>query len=95
MEITSQTIARLAELSRLCPSAAESELLAKSLGEMIQYIDQIRSLDLTGVAPMMRVDETIKELRPDEVRPGLTTEQAFANAPAQNMGHFSIPKTVH
>jgi aspartyl-tRNA(Asn)/glutamyl-tRNA(Gln) amidotransferase subunit C len=32
--------------------------------------------------------------RPDEVRPGLTNEEALRNAPAKSNGLFMVPKIV-
>jgi len=94
MEIQKDTLLRLAQLARLNPDEAEQSSLAKSLGDLVQYIDQIRGLDLSNVEPMMHVTDTAKPLRPDVVQPGLSTEEAFVNAPVENLGHFSIPKTI-
>jgi aspartyl-tRNA(Asn)/glutamyl-tRNA(Gln) amidotransferase subunit C len=94
MTVEKAQIERLAKLSRLELSEEEKVKLQTSLSDMVGYMEKLKSLDLSAVEPMMRVDESVKPLRPDVPRESLSTEEVFRNAPKENQGHFSIPKTV-
>lgn len=94
MSINKQQIRELAELCCLEFSDEEIDEFGESLNEIVDYMAKLKELDLSGVEPMTRVDESQRPLRPDEVGKGLPKEQTFKNAPAVKIGHFSVPKTV-
>ena len=94
MAITKEQIQGLAKLSRLEFSEEEQEDLIGDLNEIVNYMEKLKELDLENVEPMMRVDESLRPMREDDPKSGLTKEQAFQNAPSINLDHFSIPKTV-
>ena len=94
MSISREEILKLAHLARLELQEGEIEKIKGSLEEMVDYMDQLKQLDLKEVEPMMRVEADEKAWREDQVRPGLSREQAFKNAPSIKLDHFAIPKTV-
>ena len=94
MEVNREQILRMAKLSRLELSEAEVEKMTASLDKLVVYMAMLKQIDLKDVEPMLAVDTSARPLRPDEPRPGLPKDQAFANAPAVNMDHFSIPKVI-
>ena len=84
----------MAKLARLEFSPEELDGMAGSLNQLVEYMDQLKKLDLKNVEPMMAVDTSPRPLREDEVKPGLDKEHAFRNAPEVNLEHFSIPKVI-
>jgi aspartyl-tRNA(Asn)/glutamyl-tRNA(Gln) amidotransferase subunit C len=93
-KITAETVAKLAKLSRLEITAAESPEYVKHLEGMLQYMDVIRKANLQGIEPMTRVEDSQGVQRPDIPHQSLSPEQSFKNAPAVDQGHFSIPKVM-
>lgn len=89
-----EAVLKLAKLSRLELSDAEIEKAGKHLDELINYMDNIRSLDLSGVEPMVSIEQKNNGMRKDEVTPSLSREKAFENAPKVNQNHFTIPKVM-
>jgi aspartyl-tRNA(Asn)/glutamyl-tRNA(Gln) amidotransferase subunit C len=94
MQVDRDTVLRMAKLSRLEITDAEVEKMAGSMSQLVTYLDQLKSLDLKDVEPMLTVDTSARPLRPDEPIPSLSKEDAFRNAPEVNLDHFSIPKVI-
>ena len=84
-------VRKVARLARLHLSDEEARLFAGQLSEILGYMDQLRELDTEGVEPLVNPLALHDVLRDDVPRPGLTTEQALANAPDQTDGHFRVP----
>ena len=51
-------------------------------------------MDVTGVEPTAHAFPLVNIVRPDEVRPSISHEDALRNAPAQANGLFIVPKIV-
>jgi aspartyl-tRNA(Asn)/glutamyl-tRNA(Gln) amidotransferase subunit C len=81
----------VARLARLKLAEDEQERMLRELHAVLGYIEHIEELDLEGVEPTSHVVDLVNALRPDEVRPGLTREQALANAPEVADDGFAVP----
>lgn len=97
MRLTEQEVSYVAALANLDLSEAEAAHMARDLGEILTYVEELGKLDTTGVEPMAQVlydaGETVT-LRADEVRPVLGGAVALANAPLQGVGYFKVPKVI-
>lgn len=89
--ITREDVAYVARLARLRLEEEEQERMTRELSGVLDYVKHIEELDLEGVKPTARVVDLVNVLRPDEVVPGLTTEEALANAPEVADGGFAVP----
>jgi len=87
-------IQKLAKLSRLELTEEGYASVAVHLGKMLDHMESLRALDLSGVEPMTGAEEAATVLRPDVPQPGFTLEQAFRNAPQVENDHFVIPKVI-
>ena len=90
-----QDVKRIAELARLELTADELELFTRQLGDILAYVEQIRSLDTTGVPPTSSVLNRPVD-RPDEPRPSLSRADLLRNAPdaAPEAGLFKVPRVI-
>jgi aspartyl-tRNA(Asn)/glutamyl-tRNA(Gln) amidotransferase subunit C len=90
-----QEVKRIAELARLELTANELELFTRQLGDILTYVEQIRSLDTTGVPPTSSVLNRPVD-RPDEPRPSLSRADLLRNAPdaAPEAGLFKVPRVI-
>jgi aspartyl-tRNA(Asn)/glutamyl-tRNA(Gln) amidotransferase subunit C len=86
-----QYVARLARIS-LTP--AEEEKFGAQLSHVLGYIEKLNQLDVSGIEPTAHAVPMVNVVRPDEVRPALTNEEALRNAPAKANGLFMVPKIV-
>jgi aspartyl-tRNA(Asn)/glutamyl-tRNA(Gln) amidotransferase subunit C len=85
----------IAELARLDLSSDEVELFTRQLASILEFVEQIRALDTTGVAPTSHVMNRPTE-REDVPVPSLDRSAALANAPdaASEAGLFKVPRVM-
>jgi aspartyl-tRNA(Asn)/glutamyl-tRNA(Gln) amidotransferase subunit C len=84
----------VANLARLALTAEEKAKFARQLGDILHYVDKLKQVDVTGVEPMAHAAPVFNVWQEDVVRPGLSTEQALQNAPAQRANMIVVPKVV-
>ncbi len=84
----------LANLSRLALTEVEKEQFARQLGDILQYVEKLGQVDVTGVEPMAHAAPVFNVWQDDVAGPGLTQEQALRNAPAQRGQMIVVPKVV-
>jgi aspartyl-tRNA(Asn)/glutamyl-tRNA(Gln) amidotransferase subunit C len=93
--LTRQDVQRIADLARLELSEAELDLFTRQLGDILTYVEQIRALDTTGVAPTSQVLNRPVD-RADVPAPTLTRPQLLDNAPdaSAEAGLFKVPRVI-
>jgi aspartyl-tRNA(Asn)/glutamyl-tRNA(Gln) amidotransferase subunit C len=87
-------VAHLANLARIELADAE---LDRMLGELTVILDAVATVQLApteGVEPMSHPLPLANVTRPDEVRPGLTAEQALSGAPESEQQRFAVPRIL-
>jgi aspartyl-tRNA(Asn)/glutamyl-tRNA(Gln) amidotransferase subunit C len=91
-------VVHIARLARLKLDESELDRMAGELSSVLEHIDRIRELDLTGVEPTASTaaapdaqGSAVATMRPDEPVPGLTQAQALAAAPEPVDGSFGVP----
>jgi len=65
---------KVAELSRLELSDQEVQMFTSQLGEILKYVEQLQTVDVSGVEPMTHPLEMATPLREDVVRPSPVDE---------------------
>jgi aspartyl-tRNA(Asn)/glutamyl-tRNA(Gln) amidotransferase subunit C len=84
----------VAKLARITLSSGEEEELGRQLGQILDYVAKLNALDVSGVEPMAHGAPRLNVTRPDQPEPGLSQEEALANAPAQGNGLILVPRIV-
>lgn len=87
-------VTKVARLARLKPDAAEQELLAHQLGQILEHFQNIESLDTEGVEPTYHPQELVDTLRQDEVRPSFDQAVFMELTPKHKDGCLMVPRTV-
>lgn len=85
---------RIAELARLDVSAEELATFESQLTPILKHIDTLSALDVDGVEPTAHPTPVFDVLRPDQARPGLSTEAVLQNAPESAQNQIRVPKVV-
>lgn len=93
--LTRQDVQRIAELARLALTDDELDLFTRQLGDILTYVEQIRALDTSGVAPTSQVLNRPVE-RDDATQPTLSRPDLLRNAPdaALEAGLFKVPRVI-
>jgi aspartyl-tRNA(Asn)/glutamyl-tRNA(Gln) amidotransferase subunit C len=89
--IDREQVLHVARLARLELSEEEVARMTGELSAILDHIEKISALDLDGVPPTSHVVDVPNALRPDEPRPSLPRDVAFANAPSVDEDGFSVP----
>ena len=94
MSLNLDEIARLARLSRIELSAAESAATRDQLNGIFILIEQLQATDTAGVAPMSHAMDLTQRLRPDLVTESDRRAAFQAVAPEVEAGLYLVPKVV-
>ena len=94
MAVTKTDVEYIAKLARLEFTEEEKEKFTRQFNEILAYMEKLNELDTSNVKPLSHVNELSNVFRNDEVKPGLTPEQALQNAPAKTEKFFKVPKVI-
>lgn len=92
--ISKEEVEEIALLARLRLAPNEIDRLRGELSAILGYVEQLRAIDTTGVAPMTHAVPLDCPLREDEVRPSLPADEALADAPQRHDDCFSVPRII-
>lgn len=89
--IDREQVLHVAKLARLELSDDEVETIAAELSGVLEHVDRISELDLSGVEPTTHVIALENVLRADEPRPSLARDRVLEAAPDPFDGAFRVP----
>lgn len=94
MSIDSTEIAKIAWLARL---SLPEEAISGNIDDMeriLSLVNEMESIDTTGVEPLAHPMDIKARLRPDEVTETDQRQLFQQNAPAVDKGHYLVPKVI-
>ena len=91
MAITREDVLHVARLARLEIPEGEIERVQGELGAILEAVSKVSELDLDDVEPTSHPLDVVNVWAEDEPRPSLPLEDALANAPDPEDGHFRVP----
>jgi aspartyl-tRNA(Asn)/glutamyl-tRNA(Gln) amidotransferase subunit C len=89
--LSAEEVAHVARLARLELSVQEVAHFAAQLSALLEHVEAIRRLDLSGLEPTAHPLELRNVMRDDERRPSLSRDEVLAVAPASQDGQFLVP----
>lgn len=87
-------VAHVAALARIQLSDAELERLAGQLDQIVGFVATVGEIAADDIPPMSHPMPLENVTRADEVRPGLTSQQALAAAPHAQAERFAVPRIL-
>lgn len=94
MALNQQTIQNLSWLARLkLPAEREGKIL-NDLQSILDWVEQLKQVDIEGVEPLVSVTQDIAPMRQDVVTEGGQQADLMANAPESVQGFYVVPKVV-
>jgi aspartyl-tRNA(Asn)/glutamyl-tRNA(Gln) amidotransferase subunit C len=94
MGLTREEVLHVARLARLSFSEAEVDRLRDQLGDILDYIRQLDTLDTRDVVPTSHAVEMGTPFRDDTVRPFGDKEAILSNAPDRVGDFFRVPRII-
>ena len=94
MAITETDVRKIAKLANLALSEADVQRMTGELSNIVSYVEQLRSVDTTGVEAIAQVTGLVNVARPDEPQAMFPVKQVLANAPKADEVAFLVPKAV-
>ncbi len=84
-------VLHVAKLASLSLAEAEVDRFAAELARVVAHVEQLDSIDTRDVPPTAHVQVERIALRRDEVTPGLSHDEALAQAPEVEADGFAVP----
>ena len=94
MSVDKDTVRRIARLARLALEEERVEPMVQELNGILAWVEQLKEVDVAGVAPMTSVVEQRLKMRDDVVTEGGNADALMANAPQGEEHFFVVPKVV-
>jgi len=95
MAVTIKDVEHIAKLAKLEFTDAEKEKFTHQLNQILEYVEQMNKLDTSNVEPLSHVIELSNVFRADEVKEGVSAEEALKNAPSKTEEFFKVPKVIN
>ncbi|MDP0926770.1 MULTISPECIES: Asp-tRNA(Asn)/Glu-tRNA(Gln) amidotransferase subunit GatC [Paracoccus] len=94
MSITENEARKVAKLARIAVEDEALPALARELSGILDFMEQLKEVDVEGVEPMTGVMPMRLKRREDVVTTGGMPERILSNAPDAREGFFAVPKVV-
>lgn len=98
MKLSRDDVLKLAALSRLRLSEDEVLQYQKELSAILEYVEQLESVDVNGLKPTYQVTGLTSAgsnaTRQDEVTDQVVQKELFKNLPALEDGHIKVKRMV-
>lgn len=94
-KLTRDDVLKLAQLARLELSEDEIKEFSEELTEILQYVEQLQSVDVKGLKPTNQVTGLTNVTRPDEVRDyGYEAGDLLKNVPAVKDNQIKVKRML-
>lgn len=84
----------VAELCRLELSDEEKARYQEQLSKVLDYMQQVDAIDVSGIEPTAHANPVFDVLRKDEQRECLDRDEVLKNAPQSALDQFAVTKVV-
>ena len=92
--LSKEEVQYIAGLSRIHLEEGEAEYLTRNLADILQYIDQLKKLDVSGIQPTTHVLPIKNVYREDQLKPSLSMQDAVKISPHAYKGFFKVPQVI-
>ena len=94
MSLSLDDVKRVAMLARMEVTDAESEHMLVQLNGVFELIEQMQSVETSGIEPMAHAQDVVARLRPDAVTESDQHELFQSIAPAVEDDLYLVPKVI-
>ena len=94
MPIDRKTVEQVARLARLELTPEEIDRYGAQLGSILDYMEELKKLDVSGVQPLAHAGDFKNVFRDDAPRESLPKDDILRNAPERAGDFFVVPKII-
>jgi aspartyl-tRNA(Asn)/glutamyl-tRNA(Gln) amidotransferase subunit C len=94
MSLNTEQVNKIAWLGRIAIDADKIEAYARDLSGILDFVEQMGSVDTGVVEPMAHPMDQAQRLRPDVVTEPDQRERFQAHAPLVEAGLYLVPKVI-
>ena len=94
MEIDTETVLKIARLSRIKINEGESADIQKDLNRIVEFVKKLGEIDIEGIDEFNFGKTNIEDMRKDSVIIYDNTDDILKNTKNKNQDFFTVPKIV-
>jgi aspartyl-tRNA(Asn)/glutamyl-tRNA(Gln) amidotransferase subunit C len=94
-KIGTTQVERIARLARINLTPEEAAKMSVELGSIVEFVEQLQQIDVTGVEPTDQVTGLVDVWREDEVKPSVGREALLKNAPQTKDGYIVVKRVLN
>jgi aspartyl-tRNA(Asn)/glutamyl-tRNA(Gln) amidotransferase subunit C len=94
MALDASDVEKIAHLARLGIDADDIPGYARNLTDILAFVEQLNSVDTTGVEPLAHPLDATQRLRPDVVSETNNREYFQTVAPETESGLYLVPQVI-
>ncbi len=88
--LTKEEVIKIATLSRIALTDAEVEKFQKELSTVLDYVEELKQVDVSGLEEVSQVTGLVNVQREDKVREADNHEDIFKNTPEMKDGYYKV-----
>ena len=94
MDIDTETVLKIARLSRIKINEGESVDIQKDLNRIVEFVKKLGEIDIDGIDEFNFGKTNIEDMRKDSVTIYDNTDDILKNTKNKNQDFFTVPKIV-
>ena len=94
MDIDTETVLKIARLSRIKINEGESADIQKDLNRIVEFVKKLGEVDIDGIDEFNFGKTNIEDMRKDSVTIYNNTDDILKNTKNKNQDFFTVPKIV-
>ena len=94
MDIDTETVLKIARLSRIKINESESADIQKDLNRIVEFVKKLGEIDIDGIDEFNFGKTNIEDMRKDNVTIYDNTDDILKNTKNKNQDFFTVPKIV-
>lgn len=88
--LTREEVVKIAQLARIALSEAEVEKFQKDLSTVLDYVDELKKVDVSGVDEVFEVTGLVNVERDDKAVMADNHREIFSQAPEMKDGFYKV-----
>ncbi len=94
MILPKEEVEKIADLARIALTEPEINTYTQQLSDILSFVEQMNTVDTTGIVPMAHPLDAVARLREDVVSEVDQREHFQAMAPQVENGLYLVPKVI-